>query len=90
MEKVTPVTIVFIFLGGLIIGALARLAMPTKDCGGIALTSLLGGASAIVAGFLGQFLGWFSPAQPPGFLICMMASVAALTVYRVVAFRFNS
>lgn len=83
-------TILFVFLGGLTVGALATVAMPEKDTGGIAVTSLLGGASAVVIGFLGQALNWFSPATPAGFLVCIVASIVALSLYRMVALRLNS
>ena len=83
-------TILFIFLGGLTVGALAKRVMPEKDTGGIAVTSLLGGAAAVVAGFLGQALNWFSPAEPAGFVVCMIVSIVALSLYKVAALRLNS
>lgn len=66
------------------------MVMPEKDTGGIAVPALLGGAAAVVAGFLGQALNWFSPAEPTGFLVCIAMSVIALSIYKVAAFRLNS
>ena len=48
----------WIIIGG-IAGAIAKLLMPGKDPGGCIVTILLGIAGALLAGFLGQSLGWY-------------------------------
>ena len=49
--------IAWIIIGGLA-GAIAKLLMPGKDPGGCIITVLLGIAGALLAGFLGQAMGW--------------------------------
>jgi uncharacterized membrane protein YeaQ/YmgE (transglycosylase-associated protein family) len=48
---------------GLIIGALAKLAMPGKDPGGIIVTMLIGIVGAVVAGYIGQAMGLYAEGQ---------------------------
>ena len=49
-------SIIWMLVVGLVVGAIAKLMMPGKDPGGIFVTMLLGVAGALVAGFLGR--GW--------------------------------
>jgi uncharacterized membrane protein YeaQ/YmgE (transglycosylase-associated protein family) len=54
---------------GLVVGALAKLVMPGRDGGGLALTILLGIAGAFVGGFIGSLFGIGSAADfSPGSL----------------------
>ena len=43
---------------GLIIGAIARFVLPGEQKMGWILTGLLGIAGSLIAGFVGQALGW--------------------------------
>ena len=53
-------SIIWMLVVGLVVGAIAKLMMPGKDPGGIFVTMLLGVAGALVAGFLGQRVGMVS------------------------------
>lgn len=70
---------------GLIVGALAKLAMPGRDPGGVIVTMLLGVAGAFVAGALGHSLGWYALGEGPGLLASILGSVVLLAIYRAVA-----
>ena len=72
---------------GLIVGALAKLVMPGKDPGGIIVTMLLGIVGAVVAGYLGQAMGFYGPDQPAGFLMSLLGAIALLLVYRLATRR---
>ncbi len=72
---------------GLIVGALAKLAMPGKDPGGIIVTMLLGVAGAFVAGFLGRTAGWYRPDQGPGILASVLGAMILLGIYRLATRR---
>ena len=50
-------SIIWMLVVGLVVGAIAKLMMPGKDPGGIFVTMLLGVAGALVAGFLGRTWG---------------------------------
>ncbi|WP_338501261.1 GlsB/YeaQ/YmgE family stress response membrane protein [Sphingomonas kaistensis] len=69
---------------GLLAGGLAKLVMPGKDPGGCIVTILLGIGGALVAGFLGRALGWYSgPTDGAGFLAAFVGAVLILFIYRL-------
>ena len=75
-------SIVWTLIIGLIAGALAKLLMPGRQGGGIVVTMLLGVAGAILAGFLGQALGWYdTPGEGPGIIASTIGAMAVLLVY---------
>ena len=56
-----------IIVGG-IIGALARFVMPGEQKMGWILTILLGIGGSVVAGFIGQAIGWYQAGQGAGWI----------------------
>lgn len=69
---------------GLVVGAIAKLIMPGRDPGGIIVTMLIGVAGALLAGFLGRALGWYTdPAQGPGIIASVIGALILLFLYRV-------
>jgi uncharacterized membrane protein YeaQ/YmgE (transglycosylase-associated protein family) len=79
------------FFGWIIIGALAgiiaKAIMPGRDPGGCIVTILLGIAGALVAGFLGNTLGWYRQGEGAGFIAAIVGAIIILFVYRLVAGR---
>ncbi len=79
------------FLGWIVIGALAgglaKLIMPGKDPGGCIVTILLGIAGALLAGFIGNALGWYSQGQAGGFIAAVLGAIILLFIYRLIARR---
>lgn len=79
------------FFGWIVIGALAgiiaKAIMPGRDPGGCIVTILLGIAGALVAGFLGNALGWYRPGQGAGFIAAIIGAIIILFVYRLIAGR---
>ena len=69
---------------GLVAGAIAKAIMPGRDPGGCLVTILLGIGGAVLAGFLGQKLGWYHDNQGAGFLAAIVGAVLILIVYRLV------
>jgi uncharacterized membrane protein YeaQ/YmgE (transglycosylase-associated protein family) len=67
---------------GLIVGALAKLAMPGRDPGGIIVTMLLGVAGAFIAGFIGRTAHWYRPDQGPGIIASVLGAMLLLVIYR--------
>ena len=53
---------------GLIVGAIARLLMPGDQKMGWILTCLLGIGGSLIAGFVGQALGWYAVGEPVGWI----------------------
>ncbi len=69
-------------LFGLIVGVVAKLIMPGRDPGGIAVTILLGIAGALVAGLLGQLAGFYGPGDAAGLIMSVIGAVLLLFAYR--------
>lgn len=67
---------------GFVAGAVAKFFMPGKDGGGFILTTLLGIAGAVVATYLGRFIGWYEEGQAAGFIAAVVGSVLLLAGYR--------
>ncbi len=77
--------IIWMFIIGLIVGALAKLFMPGKDPGGIIVTALLGIAGSFVAGFLGRAVGLYhDPASKPGIIASIIGAMILLGIYRLI------
>ena len=70
-------------LVGLIVGAIAKLLMPGKDPGGSIVTILLGIAGALIASYVGQALGWYTPGQPAGWIMSIIGAMILLLLYRL-------
>ena len=68
---------------GLIVGAIAKFIMPGKDPGGIIVTILIGIAGALLAGFLGRVLGWYSEGDAAGFIASVIGAILLLLIYRL-------
>lgn len=72
---------------GLFAGAIARLVMPGRDPGGCIVTLLLGIAGALLAGYVGRFLGFYAPDENASFIAAILGSIAVLALYRWFARR---
>ncbi|GAA4861599.1 GlsB/YeaQ/YmgE family stress response membrane protein [Luteimonas vadosa] len=70
----------YIIFIGLVVGILARLLKPGRDRMGIILTTLLGIAGALLAGWFGQVMGWYQPGQPAGFIGALLGAIVILVV----------
>jgi uncharacterized membrane protein YeaQ/YmgE (transglycosylase-associated protein family) len=73
---------------GLVVGAIAKLIMPGRDPGGIIVTMLIGVAGALLAGFLGRAMGWYSdPGEGPGIIASIIGAIILLFLYRLISGR---
>ncbi|MBX3560389.1 MAG: GlsB/YeaQ/YmgE family stress response membrane protein [Sphingomonas sp.] len=69
---------------GLIAGAIAKTLMPGRDPGGCLVTIALGIGGALVAGFLGQQIGWYRAGEGAGFIAAIVGAMLILFAYRLV------
>lgn len=76
----------WIIIGGLA-GAIAKLLMPGRDPGGCIVTVLLGIAGALLAGWLGQAVGWYKAGEGAGFIAAIVGALLLLLVYRIIVGR---
>ena len=74
--------LIWIVLIGAVVGALAKFIMPGADPGGFFVTALLGMGGALVATFLGRFVGLYGPGQGAGFLASIVGAIVVLFIYR--------
>jgi uncharacterized membrane protein YeaQ/YmgE (transglycosylase-associated protein family) len=65
---------------GLIVGALARLVMPGDQKLGWIMTILVGIGGSLLAGFVGQALGWYTAGQGAGWIASVLGAVVLLFV----------
>ena len=70
----------YIILIGFIVGVLARLLKPGKDNMGIILTTLLGIAGALLAGWIGQRTNYYAPGEAAGFIASLVGAIVILLV----------
>ena len=79
------------FLGWIIIGALAgiiaKAIVPGKEPGGCIVTILLGVAGALLAGFLGNALGWYTPGEGAGFIAAIIGAILILFIWKLISGR---
>lgn len=77
-------SIIWMIIVGLIVGAVAKLIMPGDQGGGIIVTALLGIAGSLVAGYLGGAIGWYEPGQGSGFIGSVVGALIVLFVYGLI------
>lgn len=79
------------FFGWIVIGALAgilaKAIMPGRDPGGCIVTILLGIGGALLAGFIGNAVGWYSQGQAGGFIAATLGAILILFIYRLLMRR---
>jgi uncharacterized membrane protein YeaQ/YmgE (transglycosylase-associated protein family) len=80
-------SIVYMLIIGLIVGAVAKLLTPGKDPGGCLITMALGVVGAMVAGFLGRSLGWYREGEPVGFIASVVGAILVLLIFRMATKR---
>jgi len=69
---------------GFIVGLLARALKPGDDRMGIIMTTLLGIAGAFVARYAGQFMGWYGPNDPAGWIASVVGAIVLLIIFGLV------
>ena len=72
---------------GLLAGGVAKLIMPGRDPGGCLVTILLGIGGALLAGFIGNALGWYGTGEAGGFIAATLGAIVILFVYRLIMRR---
>ena len=77
------VIIGWIVIGG-IAGAIAKLLMPGRDPGGCIITILLGIAGALIAGWIGHAIGWYTENEGAGFIDAIVGAFIILGIYRLI------
>lgn len=74
-------------LFGFVVGLLARAVVPGRDPLGLIGTVILGIFGALLAGWLGQALGWYGPDDGAGFISATAGAVIVLLLYHWISGR---
>jgi len=74
-------SIISLFVVGLVVGAIARLAMPGRQSMGWIATALLGIGGALVGGLGGQALGIYQVGEPVGWIGAVIGALILLFLY---------
>jgi uncharacterized membrane protein YeaQ/YmgE (transglycosylase-associated protein family) len=77
-------SILWMMIIGLIVGALAKLLMPGRDPGGLVMTTVVGICGSILAGVSGRSIGWYAEGQPTGFIASVLGAIFLLALHRVI------
>ncbi|MFD4839044.1 GlsB/YeaQ/YmgE family stress response membrane protein [Achromobacter sp. NPDC058515] len=78
-------SIIIMIIVGFIVGLIARAIMPGDQNMGIIMTTILGIIGAVVAGFLGQSLGWYAAGEPAGWIGSVVGAIIVLFVVGLIA-----
>ena len=74
----------WIILVGFVVGVLARLLKPGRQNMGIILTTLLGIAGALLAGWVGRTANWYDAGEPVGFIASLVGAIVILVIVGLV------
>ena len=70
---------------GFLAGVVAKLLAGGPELRGCLVTTVLGIVGAIVATWLGQFIGWYREGETAGFIGAVVGAVIVLAVYHALA-----
>jgi uncharacterized membrane protein YeaQ/YmgE (transglycosylase-associated protein family) len=79
--------ILIMIVVGFVVGLIARAIKPGDDSLGIVMTTLLGIAGALLAGFAGQAMGLYTPGEPAGWIASVLGALVLLVVVGAVRKR---
>ena len=69
---------------GILVGVVAKFAMPGKEPpGGILGTMLLGIAGSIVANYLGKMLGFYQTGEAAGFIMSVLGAGLLMVIFKM-------
>lgn len=75
-------SILWTILVGAIVGMIAKFIMPgSNEPKGFVLTAILGIVGSLLAGFLGQALGFYTAGQGAGFIGSLVGAIIVLVIY---------
>ncbi|OZI74640.1 GlsB/YeaQ/YmgE family stress response membrane protein [Bordetella genomosp. 12] len=78
-------SIIIMIIVGFVVGLIARALMPGDQSMGIIMTAILGIVGSVVAGYLGQSLGWYAPGEPAGWIASVVGAIIVLFVVGLIS-----
>ncbi|MBK6005479.1 GlsB/YeaQ/YmgE family stress response membrane protein [Ramlibacter ginsenosidimutans] len=77
-------SIITMIIVGFIVGLLARALKPGNDRMGIIMTTIVGIVGSLLAGWVGQAMGWYRPGQPAGWIASILGAIVLLVIVAMV------
>jgi uncharacterized membrane protein YeaQ/YmgE (transglycosylase-associated protein family) len=78
-------SIIWTIIVGAIVGAIAKFIMPgSNEPKGFILTAILGIVGSLVAGFIGEAIGWYQAGEGAGFIGSILGACLVVFVYGMV------
>lgn len=75
-------SIIWTVIVGAVVGAIAKFIMPgDNEPKGFVLTAILGIVGALLAGYVGQAIGWYSAGQGAGWIASIVGAIVVLLIY---------
>ncbi len=74
-------SLVWTIIVGFIVGVVAKLVHPGRENMGFIMTTLLGIGGSLIAGYIGQAIGWYQAGQGAGFVASVIGAVVLLFIY---------
>ncbi|CAJ49265.1 putative membrane protein [Bordetella avium 197N] len=85
LQRSKRMSIIIMIIVGFIVGLIARALMPGDQSMGIVMTAVLGIVGSVVAGYLGQSLGWYAPGEPAGWIGSVVGAILLLAIVGLIA-----
>ncbi len=77
-------SLIWTIIVGFIVGVVAKLVHPGRENMGFIMTTLLGIGGSLVAGYIGQAIGWYQAGQGAGFIGSVIGALVLLFIYGAV------
>jgi uncharacterized membrane protein YeaQ/YmgE (transglycosylase-associated protein family) len=75
-------SILWTIIVGAIVGMIAKFIMPgSNEPKGFVLTAILGIVGSLLAGYVGQAIGWYSVGQGAGWIGSIIGAIVVLVIY---------
>jgi len=72
--------IIWTIVLGFVIGVLAKFLHPGKENMGFIMTIVLGIVGSLLAGVIGQYLGWYKAGEGAGFIVSVVVAILLLVI----------
>ena len=66
---------------GFVVGVVAKLLHPGKENMGFIMTIILGIAGSLLAGLIGEAVGWYKAGEGAGFIASVVVAIILLVIY---------
>ncbi len=82
--KGKTMSVLWTIIIGFVVGVLAKLLHPGRENMGLIMTALLGIGGALLAGYVGQMIGWYRAGEGAGFVGSLIGAIVILVIYGMV------